>query len=319
LKELSSSYSTYCRDLWDGFAIMKNGNIFCCCHLGPSRVGNIHQSLLSEIVNSEALVLHRQESLDGRLGCYDTCNLVDKGLRPGPRIETRIRYNDCRRLHISFGESCNIRCIRCEHPGRHRKDGILLDSEVLVKNVDISPFEEIILQGGEPLTIPSCLRFMNYLEEVKKKYTLLTNGLLIDARMADRLARYAKAVSISINGASKKTHEIVNLGSCFETVTRNIGLLREARMRRGSGLIVHGRMTLVPQNVHEIPSFIESYSDMGFDRIDFGYDRSTVPQFLAENPLLTESLRKGIADALVNSDSERMNLRRLEQLGLLKI
>jgi hypothetical protein len=39
--------------------------------------------------------------------------------------------------------------------------------EFLLKNVNISPFKEIILQGGEPLFIEECLNYMSYRKYIK--------------------------------------------------------------------------------------------------------------------------------------------------------
>jgi radical SAM protein with 4Fe4S-binding SPASM domain len=226
---------TYCSDLWDGFALDKKGYVYNCCHLKPFRIGNISDTKLEDLVNTSEMKEYRRRSLNGELACFHGCNLVRKSVSPEEfNTDTEVDYDDLRRIHISFGEACNIRCIMCKHPERHAKDGIILDSAVVKKNVDISPFEEILVQGGEPLVIKSCLEYMEYLERMEKEFILLTNGLLIDNEMAQKLARNAKIVSISINAATKKTHETVNVGSDFDRVLHNIERLRTARKQVGS-------------------------------------------------------------------------------------
>src|SRR5208283_2459398 len=99
----------------------------------------------------------------------------------------RIDYKSLKRLHISFGEACNIRCAMCNNPQNHAANPILLDPKVVIRNVDVTPFMTIMLRGGEPLVLRQCLEYMDYLEEIGKRYTILTNGILIDDSRAQRL------------------------------------------------------------------------------------------------------------------------------------
>lgn len=308
--------TSYCDDLWNGFTINKNGDVYCCCHLKPFVVGNIYHNELNELLNTPDMIEYRKKSLKGELECYLACNLVQRNLFPRVHNSKAIvNYNNLRRLHINFGESCNIRCIMCEHPKRHLENDVFLDYNMLIKNVEISPFEEILIQGGEPLHLNSCIKYMDYLETMNKKFILLTNGLLINKKMAIRLANNAIIVSISINAATKETHEKVNVGSNFERVLSNISELIKARKICQTSLIINGRMTLVPQNIHEIPLFLKKYKELGFDRINFGFDRATVPQYLLKNSALLKKLRMEIEDILSHSNLEEIDLMRLKQLN----
>jgi MoaA/NifB/PqqE/SkfB family radical SAM enzyme len=158
---------------------------------------------------------------------------------------------------------------------------------------------------------------MSYLERVGRKYTVLTNGLLIDNTMADRLALHARVVSISLNGATKETHEAVNRGSRFERVLANIARLHSSRERLGAGMVISGRMTITPENIHEIPMFLRNFGELGFDRINFGFVKETVPRFLAAHPDLWSRLSMQTAEAWSEGRTEAVDNLRLRQLGLL--
>lgn len=308
--------TSYCDDLWNGFTINKNGDVYCCCHFGPFKVGNICDNKLENLINSSALMEYRKMSLEGKLECYATCNWVKKSVVLPSNKSNVVEYNSLKRLHISFGESCNIRCIMCKHPRRHLENDTILDYIILIKNIDISPFEDILIQGGEPLFLNSCLKYMDYLETMDKKYILLTNGLLINKEIAIKIVNNASIVSISINGATKETHERVNVGSDFKKVISNISKLITLRDKYQTSLVISGRMTLVPQNLQEIPLFLERYREFGFDRINFGYDRATVPQYLQVNNDFSNKLRLSIEKVLRYSNIEEIDVMRLEQLGL---
>lgn len=309
--------NTYCKELWENITIDKNGDVFVCCHCKPQKIGNIHEGKLEQLVNCDKLISLRQQSLDGTLGCYRECNLLDSEKRPPCDLALKIDYSDLKVLHISFGEKCNIRCIMCDHPSGHNRNPIELDHTALIENIDVSPFKEIIIQGGEPLCIQSCLDYMDFLEMMNKKYILLTNGLLINRSMSEKLAKNASIISISINGATKAVHENVNRGSDFDKVMHNISKLVEAREKFNTNMSINGRMTLVTQNLHEIPLFIKKFEEMGFDTINFGYDLSSVPSYLEENKSFFENLRDSIKNAINKSNCERIDMKRLRQLQLI--
>lgn len=309
---------TFCPQLWDGFYINRNGDVYPCCHQKPNVVGNINNTTLKEITNNAIMSDLREASLQGRLPCYGACTLLNKKtLSANPDLMVKNAYVNIHRLHISFGEACNIRCEMCSHPLRHAKNPLYLDADVVIRNVDITPIEDFVIQGGEPLYVKPCLDFMEYLENSGKKYTILTNGLLIDDSMAQRLASYAKVVSISLNGATKETHEGVNRGSKFEKVLNNIQLLRTARSELKTQLTIFGRMTLTTRNLHEIPQFIKKYKEFGFDRINFGFVKGSVPDFLKSHPDLFDFLRNKIPEALSGTDQRNVDILRLSQLNLI--
>jgi hypothetical protein len=129
--------ASFCPQLWDGCYINRSGEVFACCHTKPNPYGNIHKAPPSELINSPTALRLRTESLAGSLSCHTACNLLDKNIVVSVGTEeARIEYSGLKRLHISFGEACNIRYVMCDNPQRHAKNPILLDPEVIIRNVD---------------------------------------------------------------------------------------------------------------------------------------------------------------------------------------
>lgn len=283
----------------------------------PSRLGNINNESLKDLINCDTIINFRHDSLNGELDCYDGCNLVRYEKYPVSPLSPIVNYSDMNYLHMNFGEKCNIACTMCKVHIRSRENKSILDPMKLKENIDLGPFNEIVIQGGEPLFIPECLDYLNFLGQQGKKYVLLTNGLLIDDDMANQLARDADRVCISINASSKATHEFVNRGSDYDMVLDNIQKLINARDNFDSDLVLHGRMTLTTSALHEIPLFIQSYEDIGFDRINFGYDRATVPQYLDANPDFKNSLSSEILQVMNHAKLGDIDYFRLVQLGLI--
>ncbi len=306
-----------CPILWNGFAIDSRGNVFSCCHMKPPALGNIYEIPLRDLANSTNILENRRASLEGRLNCLPDCNLITYEKQPIDPLTEYAEYSNMSYLHLNFGHFCNIQCVMCKIQTHRKNNRSILDPDVLIENSDIAPFKEIVIQGGEPLFIPECRRYMDYLGQIGKKYVLLTNGILIDDRTAYQLARDADRVVVSINAATKETHEYVNRGSDFDQIKKNIQKMIHAREEEHSSLVINGRMTLTTHALHEIPLFIQNYRELGFDRINFGYDRATVPSYLSQNTDFKQQLSRDILEALTHANLADINLLRLEQLDLI--
>lgn len=309
--------SSFCSYLWDSVYINRSGDVFACCHQKPFPYGNLHEAPLRELINSPAALQLRADSLRGNLECYPLCNLLDKEQsRRWGHEQPRIHYDSLRKLHISFGEACNIRCVMCDNPQRHKANPITLAPKLVIQNVDLAPFNTIMLRGGEPLYLQECLEFMDHLEKVGKRYTVLTNGLLIDDAIARRLAKNAHSVIVSLNGVTKKGHESVNKGSRFERVLENVQKIHHERDALGSGLILAAHMTITPSNIAEIPQFLRSFRQLGFDRVNFGYVKETVPLYLATHPDFAAQLSSETTAAMSEVGGPDVDALRLNLLGL---
>ncbi|MFY0580300.1 radical SAM protein [Cystobacter fuscus] len=157
---------------------------------------------------------------------------------------------------------------------------------------------------------------MRHLAERGKRYILLTNGLLINEPTADELARHAQKVVVSLNGATQATHERVNVGSSWPRVLENVARLRGRRDQLGSQMELVVRITLVPENLEDVAESLRSFQRWGFDSINFGYDRRTVPAVLAANPERTRRWRDAIQAALEAAPAGRVDSHRLRLIGL---
>jgi MoaA/NifB/PqqE/SkfB family radical SAM enzyme len=123
-------------------------------------------------------------------------------------------------------------------------------------------------------------------------------------------------VTVSLNAATKEVHERVNRGSSFGTVLTNIEYLKQIRDSKSLEFDIIGRLTLTAESLEDIPSFIRNYRRFGFDKINFGFDKNTVPKALYENLKFKETLKAKIASELKNFDRNGVDTHRLSILGL---
>ncbi len=288
---------TLCSRLWNEVYVNIDGGVFSCCHKQPGELGNIYHDSLRDICNGRSIQIMRQESLSGTLGCYRTCSLLRKDFPVAPGGCLTIKYSDLRRLKISFANTCNIHCDMCR---RNRTDYTCLDFDTIKKQIDLSPFDTIEIQGGEPLFIDAARRFFDYAASANKKISFLTNGILIDDAWAEKIALHSPFVCVSLNAATKETHELINKGSQWETVLGNIQRVRSARSALHTSVKIIGHMTIVMQNMDEIPLLIKTFETLGFDSINFGYNVH-VPSYLKRHPFKARRLSLKIKEAIGNS------------------
>ena len=309
--------STWCPRLWHEVYIDQNGRVYSCCHNRPAVLGSIREQPLTDIVNAPAIRHHRRRSLRGRLGCYRHCTLLsstERAAEPPPGLGDGIAYADLERLKVLIGEGCNIDCLMCWQDSASR-EVINLDS--LIGNVDLSPFRGVEIQGGEPLFIPEAKTYFEHVAARGVPISLLTNGTIMTPEWADRIARHSEFIYISLNAATPETHELVNRGSEWSRVMKSLERLRSARKAAGSQLEIRAHMTIVRQNIHEVPDFISSFGDLGFDAADFGFDLRLLP-WLTLRPRLRRRLRVDIAAAIAGlADPDRLDTTRLERLRLI--
>lgn len=285
---------TFCPKLWNEVFISKEGVVFTCCHKKPRVIGNIYQEKLQDICNNRIIQDLRQESLAGKLDCYSSCTILRKDKDTALKGNLKINYSDLRRLKISFADTCNINCIMCR---RSLKDKTSLDFDTIKKQIDLTPFDSIEIQGGEPLFIEAAKRFFDHASSVNKKTSFLTNGILINDEWAKKIALHSSFIYFSLNAATKETHEFINKGSKWELVLENIQKVRNARNKLHTSVKIIGHMTIVMRNLEEIPLFIKIFSKLGFDSINFGYNIQ-VPFYLKCHPFKTRKLRLKIKEAI---------------------
>ena len=180
--------------------------------------------------------------------------------------------------HIQIGADnrCNMRCGFCL-AAAYRENGLL---HIQDRKMDRNP-EEIFLRlvpymkywrflsvtgPGESLLNP---RIAEILELVRRNsdctVTITTNGVLINARLAEILVRErVDEVSISMDSLRKEIYEELRVNGKFEKVIGAIEAINAAKRAAGSEL---PRLNLTPnfsrKNIEELPEFIRFASSNG--------------------------------------------------------
>jgi sulfatase maturation enzyme AslB (radical SAM superfamily) len=305
--------NTYCYFLWEEAFINDKGNVYSCCHQKPGILGNIYNNTLKEILKLPKIQKLRQLSIQGKLKCHKNCTLLGEHKSEDLPKENKFKYENVTGLKILFGEGCNINCVMCWQNSNKKRE---LDPEILIKNIDLSSIAQIDLQGGEPLYLKSARKYFDHCIEQNKQVSFLTNGTIMNEKWAEKIAQHSRAISVSLNAATKETHEKVNIGSSWKTVLENIQLLQKAKEKINSKMEIAGHITIITANLREIPLFIDKYKEFGFDRIKFGFDLR-IPIYLKFHPIIKKRLAEKITASLkLQRNNKAINVERLKYLRL---
>ncbi|HSO37006.1 MAG TPA: alpha-amylase family glycosyl hydrolase [Labilithrix sp.] len=179
------------------------------------------------------------------------------------------------RFFFSVTERCNLRCGHCiTHAPELTESGAartmtpaVLDA--LRDDLGLADYFAFV-HGGESLTTPALFDVLQAIREVRgaEPYVahLLTNGMLLSLRNAERLVRAGvSSIAVSLDGATAGTNDAIRSGGSLARVRANLEDV--VAWRRGEGVDLRLGLSLVVlrQNVHELSAFVELAADLGVD------------------------------------------------------
>ena len=210
-----------------------------------------------------------------------------------------------RSVDIEITSFCNLRCAYCSHfsgPGDVKEDLPLESWLQFFTELGRGNIMNITLSGGEPFSRPDLRAIILAIVANRMRFTILSNGTLIDNEMAAFLAATGRCdlVQVSIDGATDTTHDAFRGEGNFMKAIRGIHALQ------ANHLPVSVRVTIHRRNVHELdaiagflledlelPSFsTNSASHMGLCRKNAAQTQLTVDEHsLAMETLLALTAR----------------------------
>lgn len=167
------------------------------------------------------------------------------------------------RLGVNLSNKCNLQCIMC-----YVKDfDWSFPVERLGEIKQYFPYlEKIMWQGGEVF----CLSYFTDLIKEAAKYPnlqqgIITNGQLLNKEIIDLLVNMNLELTISVDGASKKTYESIRKNSDFEKLVKNIQYLSCARNNDNKNFILGMNVVVSKHNDGELLSLFEIAHRYNFD------------------------------------------------------
>lgn len=159
-----------------------------------------------------------------------------------------------RSVDIEITAKCNLRCRYCYY-----FDNPAVEYADISAEQWLSFFEElgrcavlrVTLQGGEPFTREDLPRLMAGIVENRMRFSILSNGSLIDDETAQFIAETGRcdAVQISLDGHDEKTHDAFRGKGAFAGAVRGIEILRSRQIPVAVRVTIHRKNVDALENI----------------------------------------------------------------------
>ena len=187
---------------------------------------------------------------------------------------------------------CNLRCRHCYQEDFSKSHD--LDWSGLKKVADsfLATLKEwdraasIHLTGGEPLLKQELFLLLDHLDQQPgvQELGIISNGLLFDKAVIQKLSSYSKLkkIKISLDGADAEIHDSLRRRGAFEKVMQTLSLIQE----EGEFEIIL-MFTLMKRNYRSLPPLLHLCQDLGIDGlilerfIPWGRGREIIDQVLS--------------------------------------
>jgi len=151
---------------------------------------------------------------------------------------------------INVTRNCNLCCPHCYASGGTVYPDELSAEEIRTFLQDVRPYTEdtvqVQLTGGEPFLEEE--KVFAAIDEVHKlEYNILiinTNGILLNQETVNRLKNAVSDIeyfniTVSLDGATKKTHELIRGPGTFEKTLQALKMLKDANLPVAASIAVH--------------------------------------------------------------------------------
>lgn len=168
-------------------------------------------------------------------------------------------------LYLHLTARCNPKCVYCYARPLGKKGEDLpwpLAFEALrqARELDINT---VLLTGGEPLLHPQALRIAEAAHDLGFRTILLTNGLLVDAGLAEGIARTCDQVTVSLDSADPELHDLHRGPGTHARASAAIARLNAAGVKE---VVASGVITRQTQR-ERYSEFEENCKSIGADRV----------------------------------------------------
>lgn len=105
--------------------------------------------------------------------------------------------------------ACNLKCIHCYNNSHKRLSSELSHLEKLsvAKQLGELKIFRVCISGGEPLLSKSFWEIIKILNQYKVCCNMITNGYLINEKIAEKIGKYFHLVQVSLDGSTPEVHD----------------------------------------------------------------------------------------------------------------
>jgi Fe-coproporphyrin III synthase len=159
-------------------------------------------------------------------------------------------------------ERCNSRCVTCDYWRHGRATMTLSAVRRLLPSLRRLGTDVVLLSGGEPLLNPEWAAIAALLRTEGLYPWLLTSGLSL-AKHAQAASELFAAITVSLDGADRRTYEQIRGLDAFDKVSQGI------RAALQCGASVNIRATVQSANFRQMRQLVELALQLGVRQISF--------------------------------------------------
>lgn len=170
------------------------------------------------------------------------------------------------KAEVHFTERCNGKCVYCAYSCND------MGMEEMPMEVWLRVFNEmekmhmlsVVISGGEPTLYPYFKELFSVIRDKPIRFSVLTNGTLIDDELASLFAADNIHVSVSLDGAEAGYHDPFRGHSSFKKALAGLHKLAKHKVSFGLSTTLHKR------NVNQVEKIVELGLQLGARSISFG-------------------------------------------------
>ncbi len=172
-------------------------------------------------------------------------------------------------VYISITTRCNLNCKMCFSKFNMVRTEDELTAEEIEKFADevinfCESYANISISGGEPLIVPEkTLEVAEYLRSKFKYVWIVTNGTLINRKIARKFRDLGVLAMVSLDGATEREHDFLRGRGAFKKTIRGIKILKEEDVYVVTNCIIH------KHNLKNLDNYFELAKGLGIDEVRF--------------------------------------------------
>lgn len=282
-----------CETPFERLDVLEKSAHLCCASWLHKSAGDLSAQPHDEVWNSDAAAAIRQSVLDGS---FRYCNKIACPEIAGQRlarkadlvrdpwwravIEQHLGVIDRapRQVNLAYDKHCNLACPSC-------RTGMITSDEADRERLDkitqrnIFPLlalarEALVTGSGDPFASRTFRKLLAWVSDAtcpELKLTLMTNGMLLTEREWEKfpnLRGKVGLVKVSMDGATRETHELLRRGSKWDVMQVNLAFIGSLLAR---GEIDAYELVFVVQreNYREMGDFVDLARRVGASRVYF--------------------------------------------------
>lgn len=202
-------------------------------------------------------------------------------LEPGSTVSLRVTdegvlirppLSRLRKVYIEPTSRCNLACRTCMRNAWGEPMGhmALETFDRALNGLSDQPGKVTLFFGGfgEPLMHPAIVQMLEKSSEAVSRTELITNGILLDARLAAQLITAGlDTLWVSLDGASAESYADVRLSDSYGGVLQNIAAYRDLyRKIKGDEPDIGVVFVAMKRNINEFPALIRQSTRLGISR-----------------------------------------------------